>query len=69
MTYQNKHLAVRRVLVTYKCRRFAPTGKHTSITKLKHTKSESVSERNTLSLFAVLYIKANLFHGVLDKSL
>ena len=37
-------------------------------TKLKQTKSESVGERYTLSLFAV-YITANLFHGVLDKSL
>ena len=36
--------------------------------KFKQTKSESVGERNTLSLFAV-YIMANLFHGVLDKSL
>ena len=48
-------MAFRRVLVIYKCRRFAPTDKHTNKTKLKHTKSESVGERNTLSLFAVLY--------------
>ena len=48
-------MAVRRVLVIYKCRRFAPTDKHTNKTKLKHTKSESVGERNTLSLFVVMY--------------
>ena len=37
-------------------------------TKLKQTKSESVGKRNTLSLFAI-HTMANLFHGVLDKSL
>ena len=47
-------MAVRRVLVIYKCSRFAKTDKHTPITKIKQTKSESVGERNTLSLFAVI---------------
>ena len=28
-----------------------------------------LAEHNTFSLFAVVYIMANLFHGVLDKSL
>ena len=61
-------MAFRRVLAIYKCSCFTRTDKHTSTTKLKQTKSESVGERNTLSLFAI-YIMANLFHGVLDKSL
>ena len=60
-------MALRRVFVIYKCSRFARTDKHTYKTKLKQTKSESVGKRNTLSLFAV-YLMANLFHGVLDKS-
>ena len=56
------------MLVIYKCRRFAPTDKHTPINLIKTEKSESVGERNTLSLFAI-YTMANLFHGVFDKSL
>ena len=48
-------MAVRRVLVIYKCSRFARTNKHTLINKFKKTKSESVGERNTISLFAVIY--------------
>ena len=32
-------------------------------------KAKMLAEHNTFSLFAVLYIMANLFHGVLDKSL
>ncbi len=61
-------MALRRVLVIYKCSRFARTDKHTTINQIKQTKSESVGKHNTLSLFAV-YMSANLFHGVLDKSL
>ena len=67
MINKNIIMAVRRVLVIYKCRRFVLTDKYNLLTKLKQTKSESVCERNTLSLFA-LYIRANLFYGVLDKS-
>ena len=46
-------MAVRRVLVIYKCRRFVRQTSTRQQTKLKQTKSESVGERNTLSLFAI----------------
>ncbi len=63
-------MTFKRVLVIYKCRRFAPPKTNIRLsTKLKQTKSESVSEHNTLFLFAILKTMANLFHGTFDKSL
>jgi len=50
-------LALRRVLVLIQVFSLRSNRQaHTYKTKIKYTKSESVGERNTLSLFAVLYM-------------
>ena len=65
---RNIKMALRRVLVIYKCRRFARTDKHTPINLIK-TEKAKVLVNVTHFCFLLLYVMANLFHGVLDKSL
>ena len=60
-------MAVRRVLVLYKCRRFVRQTSTRQQTKSKQTIAKVLV--NVTHFRFLLYTMANLFHSVLDKSL
>ena len=61
-------MAVRRVLVLIQVFSLRSNRQaHAYKLNKKQTKSESFDERNTLSLFSVVYIMANLFQGVFTR--